>query len=142
LNEPEPLQLAKFMENYDQDKLAELMARYGLSESDVLKDERWQFALKKELDDAEYVSQLKKQIPPAIPEQQQKYFTKQVYEGYAKNFGLTVEDLRDSKFAGLVKAKINSDVFAAQLRADVQRLKKKVNGLLTFALQNGKVLQK
>jgi DNA polymerase III delta prime subunit len=73
LNEPEPLQLAKFMENYDQDKLAELMARYGLSESDVLKDERWQFALKKELDDAEYVSQLKKQIPPAIPEQQQKY---------------------------------------------------------------------
>jgi hypothetical protein len=55
---------------------------------------------------------------------------------------LTVEDLRDSKFAGLVKAKINSDVFAAQLRADVQRLKKKVNGLLTFALQNGKVLQK
>jgi hypothetical protein len=71
-------------------------------------------------------------VRPPLPEQQAKVYPPELVENYMARFGLFTNDLMQRRIAFLVKAKIDSDIYIAQLEKQIAALEAKVSGLLGY----------
>lgn len=59
------------------------------------------------------------ELQVVLPKQQMKQYPKALMEHYAKRFGFTEADLGDPRLAHAVKSKIDADIYAEQLKAQI-----------------------
>jgi hypothetical protein len=71
-------------------------------------------------------------VIPQLPGEQAKIYAPELMELYRAKFGLHVNDLKQERIAGLVKGKIDADIFVNQQKKRIAALEAKVSGLLGY----------
>ena len=124
----------------DDNKATELQSRFKLTQDEVNNDERLQWMLAKMVSDAEFISQLKANLPPQVPEEKRSFYSKDTLESYASRYALTLDDMRDPKWSKFVNSKIDSDVFIRQQTERMENLEASLARVTTILKKRSEAL--
>lgn len=124
--------MSNVLKKYGERSVQKMLTRFGITPEEFDTDKRFSFLIQKYLDDDVYFQELKAEIErlKSIPDAPKDSSQPELEALYMQRFTITAKDMTYPKWKKVMAAVLGADVAIRQQRAEIARLKSRVNRLL------------